>query len=111
MSSSVAPLPNGGGIAVVAEHRGQRGRDEADRREQNFGDSREERHPPAPPSPGVEAAAPISDAEPVPAETLFAATLLANTAPYPPSAAELRLRGPQEWAPPESLLRLKDKLI
>ena len=56
--------------------------------------------------------APVEEEELVPAETLFAATLMANemVASSNPAEALLRHPGPA-WTPPDSPLRLKDKLV
>jgi len=112
MSNSVAALPTGQGVTVIAEHRHRR--------------EDEPQHPADSDSPGDHAAGdqprhddphpepppPADETAPVPAETLFAATLLANALPARlPSSHELRLRRGQRWMPPDSALRLKDKLI
>ena len=113
MSSSIAPLPNGGGVTVIAEHRQRREPEprhpgETDRREETR-DAADERHggreqPNQPP--------PVVDEETVPAETLFAAALIANELPHAMiSPQELKLRAGHGWLPPDSPLRLKDKLI
>jgi hypothetical protein len=112
MSNSVAALPTGQGVTVIAEHR-QRREDEQQRSSENDSrgdhaagdqprrdDLHRESHPPA------------DEVAPVPAETLFAATLLANALPPRlPSSDEMRLRHSQGWMPPDSALRLRDKLI
>lgn len=114
MSSSIAPLPTGGGVTVIAEHRNRRdpdrgsgappnrsddpqdAADDASRRGRDHSDSQP----------------PIVDDAAVPAETLFAAALIANGLPHSPiSPEELRLRSSHDWLPPDSILRLKDKLI
>jgi hypothetical protein len=113
MSSSIAPLPNGLGVTVIAEHRQRqepepRRPGEKDRREETR-DAADERHsghgqhnqPP-----------PVVDEESVPAETLFATALIANELPHAMiSPQELKLRTGHGWLPPDSSLRLKDKLI
>jgi hypothetical protein len=112
MSNSVAPLPTGQGVTVIAEHRQrrdnepQRSSDNESPGEHSAGDQsrRDDAHRDSPP--------PVSEVAPVPAETLFAATLLATALPPPPpSSHEMRLRHGQGWMPPDSLLRLRDKLI
>jgi hypothetical protein len=111
---SVAPLPTGGGVTVIAEHRGRR---EQEGRSQDDGKDKaaavEPVHPAASrASVANEAPSPIAEEELVPAETLFAASLMANAAPPAPSAAEeMRRRAERGWTPPDSTLRLKDKLI
>jgi hypothetical protein len=111
---SVPPLPTGGGVTVIAEHRGRRDHDEPQR------ESRKEQMPTGEPATPLQGAdrpphappPPVAEDELVPAEILFAASLIANAsravvvpAEPPPRAAD---RG---WQPPESPLRLKDKLI
>jgi len=111
MSSSIAPLPNGGGVTVIAEHRQRRDQDPRQPGEKDRHDDPRD----AEPHHGHEhhdQAAPVVDEEAVPAETLFAAALIANE--LPPSVIspeELKLRTGQGWLPPDSPLRLKDKLI
>jgi hypothetical protein len=112
VSTSVAPLPTGGGVTVIAEHRGRREQDgRADAEPEHAGDESAPAEPVAVP-PLVAAPPPPPDEELVPAATLFEATLLANSLPRTlPTADELRLRQGQGWVPPDSSLRLKDKLI
>jgi hypothetical protein len=110
---SVTPLPTGGGVTVVAEHRGRRDHDEPrqdDGKEQaRDGEATAPAVPPA--RLAHEAPPPVADEQLVPAETLFAASLIANAArgvaPADPAPRPVE-RG---WQPPESPLRLKDKLI
>ena len=112
MSNSVAALPTGTGVTVIAEHRHRRddepqgspdGESPTDHSASDQSSGSESHREPPPPPAGT---------PPVPAETLFAATLLASTLPRRlPSSGELRLRTGRGWAPPDSLLRLKDKLI
>ena len=111
MSTSVAPLPTGGGVTVIAEHRGRR--EQEGRPDSNPEHRGEEGAPPDDtPAAHPHAAAPVPDEELVPAATLFAATLMASTLPRTGSTAdELRLRSDQGWVPPDSSLHLKDKLI
>jgi len=114
MSTSIAPLPNGGGVTVIAEHRNRRDPDrgrpgEAEHRDDaqdgNDAAARQQRDPHDQP-------APIVDASSVPAETLFATALIANRLPQSTiSPEELKLRSSHGWLPPDSALRLKDKLI
>jgi hypothetical protein len=110
---SVPPLPTGSGVTVIAEHRGRRDHDE---RQQH---SRKEQAPTGEPAVPVQDAErpphapppPVAEDELVPAETLFAASLIANAsrsvapAEPPPRPVE------RSWQPPDSPLRLKDKLI
>jgi hypothetical protein len=112
LSNSVAPLPTGPGITAIAEHRPRRDPDPRHPADEPHaeghegpedGGTRSRRPSPAPP--------PAEDEEVVPAETLFAAALLANALPRPVSPDELRLRTAPGWTPPESALRLRDKLI
>jgi hypothetical protein len=115
MSNGIAPLPTGGGVTVIAEHRSRRDPDQhraADDDERGSGS--EHRHPedrqprPHHGSPNV----PVLDESTVPAETLFETALLANRLmPTTVSHNEILLRQNHEWIPPESGLRLKDKLI
>lgn len=112
MSNSVAPLPTGQGVTVIAEHRQRRenepqtSTDSDSSGDHPAGDQsrRDDAHRDAPP--------PVNAIAPVPAETLFAATLLANALPLEqPSSDEMRLRHSLGWVPPDSALRLRDKLI
>jgi hypothetical protein len=111
---SVTPLPTGGGVTVIAEHRGRRDHDEPkqdDGKEQAPGGE-----PATPALPPVRAAhepsPPVAEDELVPAEILFAASLIANGARFPLPPAEAPPRPPERgWQPPDSPLRLKDKLI
>ena len=111
MSTSVAPLPTGGGVTVIAEHRGRR--EQEGRPDSNpERDGAESAPTSEAPTAHRQAAAPVPDEELVPAATLFAATLMASTLPRTASTAdELRLRNDQGWVPPDSSLHLKDKLI
>jgi hypothetical protein len=111
---SVPPLPTGGGVTVIAEHRGRRDHDGPRQ------DSRQEQTPggePAAPLQGAERAPqppppPAAEDELVPAETLFAASLIANASRRVAASPEPPLRATDRgWQPPESPLRLKDKLI
>jgi hypothetical protein len=112
VSTSVAPLPTGGGVTVVAEHRGRREQDgRPDAESEHTGD---ESAPvtPAQAARTLAAPPPSPDEELVPAETLFEATLMASRLPQRGLASdELRLRQSHDWTPPDSSLRLKDKLI
>lgn len=116
MSDVVAPLPSGAGVAAIAEHRARReadahhrSEDEPHGGEEQGGSRRERRHPDR----AAELAPPPAPDEPVvPAETLFAAALLANDLlSLPPSPEELRLRNGHGWEPPDSPLKLTDRLI
>jgi hypothetical protein len=113
VSTSVAPLPTGGGVTVIAEHRGRREQDgRPDPDAEHDGDDSAAAN--AAPAPAAHAAIapPPPDEELVPAATLFAATLMANSLPRRAlTSDELRLRQGQGWVPPDSSLRLKDKLI
>ena len=111
MSSSIAPLPNGGGVTVIAEHRQRRDQDPRQPGEKDPHDDPRDAEPHHSHE-HHDQAAPVVDEESVPAETLFAAALIANE--LPPtliSPEELKLRTGQGWLPPDSPLRLKDKLI
>jgi hypothetical protein len=111
---SVTPLPTGGGVMVVAEHRGRRDHDEP---------RRDDSHEPAPGGePAMPASAvarpprdrppPVAEDELVPAETLFAASLIANASRAAATPAKPLPRPVERgWQPPDSSLRLKDKLI
>lgn len=112
LSTNVAPLPTGTGVATIAGHRPRRepdahhAPDEPADGQADAGGERGQRPPPSPLPP-----APEDDAV-VPAEMLFAATLIANRlVPHPVTAEELRLRSGGGWQPPDLTLRLKDKLI
>ena len=116
MSIVVAPLPSGLGVTAVNEHRTRR--DPNDHRPPDEEATPEERQPdgeadtPRQQQPRPDAAPPIADEPPVPAETLFAAALFAvDLVPRAPSPEEMKLRHTQDWQPPESTLRLKDRLI
>ena len=111
---SVTPLPTGGGVTVIAEHRGRRDQDG-----QPEAENRDESGAEGGPQP-IEAAAPAHHAPPppvneeelVPAETLFTATLMANAmGPTEAASDALLRRSERNWTPPESQLRLKDRLI
>jgi len=114
MSNSVAPLPSGVGVASIAEHRPRR---EQDAQHQADDEARADDDRDAPPSDDQprehrEGPAPTADEELVPAEMLFATALIANSlVPQTPSPEELKLRTSHGWTPPDSPLRLKDKLI
>jgi hypothetical protein len=117
MSTVVAPLPSGSGVAAIAEHRPrhdpdarqQQGEEEA-RPDDSGADQQRQQRPPAHRQGGV--ALPVADEPAVPPETLFAAALLANdVGRRTPSPDEMRLRTSHGWTPPESPLKLKDKLI
>ena len=113
MSNIVAPLPSGVGVASIAEHRPRR---EQEAHHQADDEARPDEHdspsPDEQPREHREGPAPTADEELVPAETLFATALIANSLlPQTPSAEELKLRTSQGWTPPDSPLRLKDKLI
>jgi hypothetical protein len=112
LSNSVAPLPTGPGITAITEHRSRRDPDPRHPADEPHaeehggpqdGDHRPRPHHAAPP--------PAEDEQVVPAETLFAAALLANALPRAVSSDEVRLRTAPGWTPPESALRLRDKLI
>ena len=113
MSNVIAPLP-GGLVTVVAEHHARRDPDphhapEEETAEDSSGGERhsadERQHK------STQPVAPVVDDPGVPAEMLFAAALFANRMlPNAPSPEEYQLRRPQEWTPPESSLRLKDRL-
>ncbi len=116
MSSAIAPLPNGAGVTVIADRHPQQGgsRSDADER----GDRQNPRNPGndaetrATPVLAAEASSFAPEDDPVPAETLFAVTLLASSLPQPTVLPEA-LRHPPgaDWAPPDSPLHLKDKTI
>jgi len=114
MSNSVAPLPSGVGVASIAEHRPRR---EQEAHHQSDDDARPDDDRDAAPQDSEprehrEGPAPTADEELVPAATLFATALIANSLlPQAPSPEELKLRTNQGWTPPDSPLRLKDKLI
>lgn len=108
----MAPLPTGAGVAPVSEHRSRQEQQHRDPREPDqHADEQAARRQPQPRFMPESAPLPV-DAELVPAETLFAATLLANEMPaQPPTPDTLKLVTGQGWTPPESVLRLKDKTI
>ena len=115
MSEGIAPLPNGMGVSVVAEHRP---RPDREPRQERDGQSRDGDHDPATPDiephqqPRDPIAAPSLDDTGLPPGTLFTMALIANELLFaPPSSDELKLRAAQGWMPPDSPLRLKDKLI
>jgi hypothetical protein len=108
---SVTPLPTGAGVTVIAEHRGRRDHDEP---KQDNGKEQVPGGEPATPAPPVarDQPPPVAEDELVPAETLFAASLIANAARAAAAPAEPPPRpGDRGWRPPESPLRLRDKLI
>lgn len=116
MSSAIAPLPTGAGVTVIADRHQQQGgsrpdSDDADerRKPQNPGNGAQM---PAPRTTSGEAPLPDPQDDPVPAETLFAVTLLANSMPQSMALPEaLRQAGGPDWTPPDSSLHLKDKTI
>jgi hypothetical protein len=113
MSDLVASLPSGFGLSPVNEHHTRREGAPHHRQDE------EHAHEDGPRDEGSDHNRPRQDSPPppvddpgVPAETLFAATMLANQlSQQPPSPGEYRLRNGQAWSPPDSPLRLKDKLI
>ncbi len=115
MSEGIAPLPNGMAISVVAEQGPRPDRDPRQTRGEQSHDSG--RDAPAPeadnrPAPRDLAAAPSLDDPGLPAATLFITALIANQMDLiAPSGDELKLRAGHGWTPPDSPLRLKDKLI
>jgi hypothetical protein len=117
MSNVVAPLPSGVGVTAIAEHHARR---DPDRHHSADDEGKAEEHSSGAqeqggrrtPHPAGGAPPLLADEPGVPAETLFAATLFANDLlQVPPSAEEVRLRNGQGWSPPDSALKLKDKLI
>ena len=111
MSNTVAPLPTGAGVAPVSEHRSRQEQHRQQGEADQHGEEQAGRRQPQPRF-TLEAAPLPVDAELVPAETLFAAALLANEMPAPPPSPDtLRLATGHGWTPPESVLRLKDKTI
>lgn len=128
MSNTIVVLPTGsGGVAAIGErhrrHEGsrqyrddERPAEDRDQATENHEITTEHRgsddgaHRPQPKR--ADAPAPALDDPGVPAETLFAVTMLGiQLAHQPPSPSEMRLRTGGVWAPPESQLHLKDKLI
>lgn len=113
MSDIVAPVPTGFGVTAIGEHRPQRDGNAPHRQDEEH--AAEDRHPDEGASrrqPRHGTPPPPVEDPPVPAETLFATTIFANQLMrQPPSPEELRLRNGQAWSPPDSSLRLKDKLI
>lgn len=114
MPNSVLPLPTGFGVTAITEHRSHRQPDphlpphkDASAGEHETPDQpqhHEADHHDTPP--------PLTDDVGVDPETLFATTLFANELlRVPPLAGEPRLKAPPEWAPPDSPLHLRDKLI
>ncbi|HTJ58651.1 MAG TPA: hypothetical protein VL418_13910 [Devosiaceae bacterium] len=108
MNTSVATPPNGVGIAPTGDHRQQRYQQERSTRSKARAPAEADEdgagiaHTPAPPT----------DEPLVPAETLFATALFASALlRMPPSAREISLRANHSWHPPESTLRLRDKII
>ena len=115
MSDAIAPLPNGMGISVVAEHGPRPERDARQHGDNQSRDSEEQSptHETGRPHPSTDPApAPLLDDPGLPAGTLFTTALIANELDLaPPSSDELKLRAAHGWVPPDSPLHLKDKLI
>lgn len=112
MNTNVAPLPTGHGVTLIAE---QRARRDGDPRQPRDGEAQSEPRDNAPdggPAAPRQIAPLAAEAAEMPAEMLFAAALMASDMPLPrgPSPA-LRRTATPAWTPPDSPLRLKDKLI
>jgi hypothetical protein len=111
LSLVIAPLPNSIGITAVADRRPRQesdsrhkpDSDQPDTNDDNAENHARKTHLPAP------------QTEPdltMPAETLFATTLMAiEMLPRALSQNELKLRNNQNWLPPYSAMRLRDRLI
>ncbi len=115
MPNSVLPLPTGFGVTAITEHRPHRQPDphppaeEEPQAGQRDGAEGGEQQPPATPR---DLPPPLTDEIGVDPETLFATALFANQLPPGPTAPRnLPRRAGSEWSPPESQLRLRDKLI
>jgi hypothetical protein len=108
LSVAIAPLPDSIGITAVADRRQRQESDsrhqpDSDQSDNNAENQARKTQPAAP------------QAEPdftLPAETLFATTLMAlEMLPKALSQNELKLRNDQNWHPPYSAMRLRDRLI
>lgn len=120
MSGTITSLPSGSNVNAVAEHRQPRGRDKNQHESAPPEDEGKNDHPDttadqqrlARPAPSQSSATPGIDKPGFPPETLFEIALLANGLPPSlPSPDEMKLRASHTWLPPDSILRLKDKLI
>jgi hypothetical protein len=114
LSIVIAPLPNSMGVGAVGDRRpwqqpnlrrkadAEPNPDKSDDGSESGAGQQSAQHGP------VNAALDLA----MPAETLFATTLMATQMlPRTLSPNELKLRNSQNWLPPYSALRLKDKLI
>lgn len=110
MTTPIAPA--NGTMAMRISERRQRQQPEGgagkDGREAQSGPQQEAPHQP---SPAAEAPPPPLDENPVPAETLFAASLMADRLARPQSVTEAKAFTSHGWEPPDSPLRLTDKKI
>ena len=114
MSDAILPLSSGTGtVGAVSEHYPRR---DGSARQRSDDEHNPDGHPPSDRHDDQhkrhDSFPPALDDPGVPAETLFAATIIGNElAQHPPSPEELRLRNGGAWLPPDSPLHLKDKLI
>jgi hypothetical protein len=108
MSARIAPLPDGMGVASIADRQPRRNRGGSSRAAAHAADAAAK---PAAAAPAQAHAAPAAN-ETLPPGTLFAATMLSSGMSVSDAAlTELRIRRNRDWTPPESILRLRDKTI
>lgn len=109
MSARIAPLPDGMGVASIADKQPRRQRSGATRISARATAAKATE--PNGLLPEQPAFTPASD-ESLPPGTLFTAAVLSSgIAPGEATLAELRIRRNRGWSPPESILRLRDKTI
>lgn len=115
MSSTIAPLPGGMGVSIIADQQHRRDRDghqDTERPAKDDSGRQEPETAPPPAARGHQSPPPAWDDATASAATVFTVALLANELPrVPPSADDLKLRAKADWLPPDSPLRLRDKLI
>lgn len=108
MSARIAPLPDGMGVASIADKQPRRNRGGSTRAAAHAAEAAAKPSALAP----VQAHAVSGTDESLPAGTLFAAAMLSSGMPISEAAlTELRIRRNRDWSPPESILRLRDKTI
>ena len=108
MSARIAPLPDGMGVASIADKQPRRQKSGSPRATSRKAAVTET----ATANPAAASRAVSALDESLPAGTLFAATILSATLPVHQAAlTELHIRRNRDWTPPESILHLRDKTI